>query len=156
MKTRLANLSMAALAVLVSIGFAGCSNKTSDAVLVPVTVLEAQPLVQGKSKLLGLGGRDTAVYVDCRPETDFAAGHIPGAISLPYERVTRDHKMLEKYDILIVYGGDYNDASAKGMSKRLLELEHSDVRTLIGGLRAWKTEGNPIETGAPAAANNGR
>jgi 3-mercaptopyruvate sulfurtransferase SseA len=32
------------------------------------------------------------------------------------------------------------------MSKRLMALGYRDVRTLTGGMRAWKSDGNPIET----------
>jgi phage shock protein E len=123
----------------------GCSNKSSDAVLVPVSTVEAQQLVQGKKRLMGLAGTQNGAWVDCRSEADFRAGHIPGAIHLPYERVSRDHKLLSQYSVLIVYGNDYNDARANAMSKRLIELGH-DARTLTGGMRAWKAEGNPVAT----------
>lgn len=124
----------------------GCAASSSDKVLSPVTAAEAQELVSGRKKLLGIAGTTTGVWVDSRPEADYRAGHIPGAISLPYERVTLDHKMLEKYDVIIVYGADYGDTRANAMSKRLKELGHDDVRTLTGGLRAWKQDGNPVET----------
>lgn len=127
---------------------AGCSNKITDHVLQPVNVSEAQELVQGKRKLMGIAGTQAGVWVDSRPENDFNAGHIPGAINLPYERVTLDHKMLKDYDVVVVYGSDYGDTRADGMSKRLIELGHKDVRTLVGGLRAWKADGNPVESGS--------
>ena len=50
---------------------------------------------------------------------------------------------------MIVYGNDYNDPVADGMSKRLIELGHKDVRTLMGGLRAWKADGYAVESGDP-------
>jgi 3-mercaptopyruvate sulfurtransferase SseA len=123
----------------------GCNGSQSDKFLKPITVVDAQQLVQDRKKLLGLGGTDTGAWVDCRPDAAYIAGHIPGAINLPYERVSIEHKTLEKYDVIIVYGADYNDSSANGMSKRLMELGHGDVRTLIGGMRAWKSDGNPVE-----------
>ena len=97
---------------------------------------------------------EAGAWVDARPEADYRAGHIPGAISMPYERVTLDHKLLNGYDVIVVYGNDYNDTRANGMSKRLIELGHGDVRTLTGGMRAWKAEGNSIETSEGAAAAN--
>ncbi|MCI0365389.1 MAG: rhodanese-like domain-containing protein [Phycisphaerales bacterium] len=122
----------------------GCSSKPSDRDLVLLGPDQATELVAGKRTLLVLGSEE-AVWVDARSESDFRTGHIPGAISLPYERVSADHKQLDDYDILIVYGNDYNDPRSVGMSKRLMELGHKDVRTLQGGFRAWKEEGNPIE-----------
>jgi 3-mercaptopyruvate sulfurtransferase SseA len=123
----------------------GCGNNRTDKDLVFVNTTQAQELVQGKPRLLGLGGVEAGTWVDCRSEADFKAGHIPGAINLPYERVSADHESLKEHDILIIYGDDYNDNRAEGMSKRLMDLGHDDVRTLTGGLRAWKSDGNPIE-----------
>jgi 3-mercaptopyruvate sulfurtransferase SseA len=133
------------LAALASV--TGCTGtSTTDKDLVFVNTIQAQELVQGKKKLLGLAGTQAGTWIDARSEEDFKAGHIPGAVNLPYERVTKDHGLLKQYEILIVYGSDYNDSRADGMSKRLLELGHHDVRTLTGGLRAWKSDGNPLET----------
>lgn len=123
----------------------GCQTSRSDKDLVGIHADEAMQLVQGKKSLPFMVTR-TGTWVDSRSEADFRAGHIPGAINLPYERVNDDHGLLKDYKILIVYGNDYNDNRAEGMSKRLMSLGHGDVRTLIGGLRAWKTEGNPVET----------
>lgn len=125
----------------------GCAGSPSDKVLKPVSVLEAKDLVQERSRLLGLGGKSTGAWVDSRQDAEYIAGHIPGAINMPYERVTLEHKSLDQYSIIIVYGGDYNDSRANGMSKRLMELGHGDVRTLTGGLRAWKADGNEVATG---------
>lgn len=126
----------------------GCSNKASDKSLQFVKVDEAQRLASGERSLIG--GKREAAYVDARTAQDFAAGHIPGAISMPFERVTHESHRLRDYGVLIVYGADYNDARANGMSKRLKELLKSrDIRTLDGGVRAWTSAGNELETSAP-------
>ncbi len=124
----------------------GCTNTTSDRDLVLVNPIEAQELVQGQAKLLGLGGTTAGTYVDPRSERDFRLGHIPGAISLPFQHLTDNKSTLDGYDVLIVYGDDYNDPKANAMSKRLLELGFSDVRTLRGGLRAWTSAGYALDT----------
>ncbi|MEE8153789.1 MAG: rhodanese-like domain-containing protein [Phycisphaerales bacterium] len=123
-----------------------CTTKTSDRDLVLVNPIDAQELVQGQAKLLGLGGTATGTYVDPRSERDFRLGHIPGAISLPFQHLTNNKSKLDDYDVLIVYGDDYNDPKANAMSKRLLELGFSDVRTLRGGLRAWTSAGYALDT----------
>jgi len=123
----------------------GCQSSTSDSNLVGIRVDDAMQLVQGKKSLPFMTTK-TGTWVDSRSEADFRAGHIPGAINLPYEQVNENHGLLKNYKTLIVYGNDYNDNRAEGMSKRLMNLGHSDVLTLIGGLRAWKAEGNPVET----------
>ncbi len=123
-----------------------CTNTTSDRDLVLVNPIDAQELVQGQAKLLGLGGTTVGTYVDPRSERDFRLGHIPGAISLPFQHLADNKSTLDGYDVLIVYGDDYNDPKANAMSKRLLELGFSDVRTLRGGLRAWTLAGFALDT----------
>ena len=127
----------------------GCGeSKISNRDLVLVSPDEAIELLEGKKKLFGLAGSESAAWVDPRTERAFAQGHIPGAISLPFQYVRTRYGKLSDYDTLIVYGDDYNDDLAEGMSKRLLELGISDVRTLRGGLRAWTDAGHELETGA--------
>ncbi len=138
-------LLTALLVVLVVGGLGGCdSGKASDKSLLFVTVDQGQKLAAGERSLLGK--HSAATWVDARTHEDYDAGHIPGAISLPFERVTADHFIVKDKPIVIVYGADFNDARANGMSKRLKELlEGHDIRTLDGGIRAWTAAGNELE-----------
>ena len=129
---------------------AACTNKPSDKSLVFVSVAEGEKLAAGGGGLLG--NSKGGVWVDARTKTDFDAGHIPGAISLPFEKVSTEFYTVKDYSVLIVYGSDYNDVRANGMSKRLKELlDGGDIRTLDGGVRAWTAAGNQLEA-APGAA----
>ena len=101
---------------------------------------------EGKA-LFGLLGSSTGAWVDPRRETVFRAGHIPGAINIPFQNLEPQRHRLEGYGVLVVYGGDYRDPLAEGMSKRLIELGFGNVRTLRGGLRAWTDAGHPVESG---------
>lgn len=127
---------------------AGCTTQqTSDKDLVFISATEAQELAVGRKRFLGLTGADVGTWVDARSPADYRKGHIPGAINLPFERVLTDHHQLKGHPILIVYGADYNDARANGMSKQLIELGYEDVRTLNGGIRAWTNAGNELVEG---------
>ncbi len=110
-------------------------------------VPEALKLSEEHKTLLGLGPRTTAAWVDPRSPAEYDAGHIPGALCMPFQTVTSEHGRLRDYSLVIVYGRDYNDEKANGMSKRLMELGHKDVRTLRGGLRAWVADGRELTTG---------
>ncbi len=129
--------------MLFSLG--GCAgDKTSDKSIAFITLDQAQRLVAGERNLFGAG--KAATWVDARTKTDFDAGHIPGAVSLPFERASADHHLLKDLPILIVYGAEYNDARANGMSKRLRELlPGHDIRTFDGGVRAWTAAGNELD-----------
>jgi rhodanese-related sulfurtransferase len=120
----------------------GCgAPKISDRNLVWVSPTQAQQLNHSEKK--------PTAFVDCRSTSDFLAGHIPGAISLPYSELDDQHaRVLVGYDNLIIYGRDYGDPKAEAMSKSLLELRYHHVKTLSGGLLAWADAGYPVEVDA--------
>ena len=141
------NRLLVALGPLVVVLLVGCSsNKTSDRNLAFVTAPEAETLVQGRRRLLGIAGERTGAWVDPRSEREFREGHIPGAIHLPAEEIRERHRTLGRFDVLVVYGDTFNDPVALGVSKGLIELGH-DARTLRGGLQAWAAAGNSLVTG---------
>jgi rhodanese-related sulfurtransferase len=135
------------LVMLPAMPLIGCSNKTSDRSLVFVRPGDAEQLVQGKRGLLGLGGEVCGAWLDPRSRVDYLEGHIPGAVHLPLEELRSEAAALDQYDLIIVYGDDYNSPVALAASKTLIGLGFKDVRTLRGGLRAWADAGNPIEKG---------
>ncbi len=138
---------MLLLILTVNSSLSGCSNKTSDRDISLISAGDAQAIVQGKSKLLGLGGTTVGVWLDPRSERDFRIGHIPGAINLPFQNVAHDHHILQEYEVIVVYGTNYNDPIANAMSKRLMQLGYKDVKTLRGGIRGWQAAGYDIEEG---------
>ena len=125
----------------------GCNRGTSDRDLTFVDPDDGLELVQGRKALFGLLGSRTGSWVDPRGEAAFRAGHIPGAINVPFQYLGVERHRLEGYSVLVVYGVGFRDPLAEGMSKRLIELGFGNVRTLRGGLRAWTDAGNPVETG---------
>ena len=136
---------LALLLVIFTMMPAACNNnKTSDKDFVYVSADEGQRLAAGERNLLGKV--TAATWVDARSKADYDAGHIPAAISLPFENVTAEYSIIKDKPIVIVYGADYNDARGKGMVKRLWQLlPHHDIRFFDGGVRAWKAAGNQLE-----------
>lgn len=95
---------------------------------------------------LGKGIRDFVV-VDCRSPESFAKGHVPGAINLPYRRMTRETvRDLPAGKTVVAYCTSVScNASTKG-ALRLSQLG-IPVKEMLGGLRGWEAEGYPVETG---------
>jgi rhodanese-related sulfurtransferase len=149
-------LRLIRLIAVLSFMLLGCAtSRTTDSSLQMIDVEQANGLIAGKSGFLGLTGPSTGTWVDPRTEAQFASGHIPGAINLPYASVRADHeRLLKGIPLIIVYGSDYNDPVAIGMSKTLMELGHDDVRTLRGGLREWTAAGYELETSAVSAGDH--
>ncbi len=126
---------------------AACQKKISDRNLVLVNPDEGRRLATRTEGLLGIAPWKGA-WVDPRSARDYQDGHIPGAISLPFQDVSEGYRSLEAYNVVIVYGNHFEDVRADAMSKRLMELGLKDVRTLRGGLQAWVAAGQPIVAGA--------
>lgn len=136
--------------IIVPLTFCGCRTRTSDRDLAFVNPAEGTQVVNSTGRGMNLfGSARGANWVDCRPSADFQTSRIPGAINVPYQRLTEQREALDRYVTIIVYGSDYNDPRAIGMSKRLLEWGY-DARTLRGGMRAWIDAGRATESGPVA------
>ncbi|MCH2145440.1 MAG: rhodanese-like domain-containing protein [Phycisphaerales bacterium] len=140
------------LALLLSLT-AGCSNKTSDRDLQWVTAYQGIELLAKPTGAFGSRGDRVNIWMDPRTPTEYAEGHIPGSISLPFPMIEQDHQsLLRNAGTIIIYDTNWNDVIAVSASKRLMELGYSDIYTLRGGLEAWKADGNAVDTGAPKEA----
>ena len=80
--------------------------------------------------------------VDIRPEREYRAGHIPGAVNLPFSRFARE---IDRYDWAeeIVVACPIGESSRQ--AARLLAAyedvdEDATVANLTGGYRAWDGE----------------
>lgn len=133
---------------LVAIAGAGCQNTTSDRDLVYRTPTEAIGLASSNTGVLGAGGLPKVLWLDPRTPKEFEEGHIPQAVNIPFPEIERTHEVSCKgFEMFIVYDTDYDDVMAKASAKRLIELGYRKVYCIVGGLKAWKADGNPVATG---------
>lgn len=85
------------------------------------------------------------VLVDVREESEFAAGHVVGAVHISKGVIERDieTKVPDKDTKLILYcGGGYRSALA---ADNLKKMGYSNPISLDGGWRALKDSGLPLE-----------
>lgn len=85
------------------------------------------------------------VLLDVRSPALFAAGHIPGAISLPHGKIVRS-KMQQWPDetLFVTYcAGPHCNGAARG-ALRLAELGRP-VKIMAGGITGWIDEGFELE-----------
>jgi rhodanese-related sulfurtransferase len=135
-------------AVFLSSIAAGCQTSTSDKDLVYRKPGEAVSLA---AETRGAFRKEPVkvLWIDPRTPAEFAKGHLPQAVNLPFPEIEKQHEVACKgFDAYIVYDTDYDDVMAKAAAKRLIELGYRNVYCILGGLKAWQADGNPVVTGA--------
>jgi rhodanese-related sulfurtransferase/DNA-binding transcriptional ArsR family regulator len=103
------------------------------------------------------GGRDLLIdrdavsdasyfVLDVRPHAEFAAGHLPGATSIPVEALEDGLSRLPRQRRIVVYcRGEYCHSADEAVV--LLRSEGFDAVRLEGGWPEWLDEGKPTEVG---------
>jgi rhodanese-related sulfurtransferase len=85
------------------------------------------------------------VLVDVREESEFAAGHVPGAVHIGKGVIERDieAKVPDPATPLVLYcGGGFRSALA---ADALQKMGYTNVISMDGGWRAWTEKGLPVE-----------
>jgi rhodanese-related sulfurtransferase len=103
--------------------------------------LEAITAEQLRSRL----SQGNTVLVDVRPETEYRAGHIRGAVSIPVAELERRLKQLPKRKAIVAYcRGPYCVFADEAV--RLLQARGYRAQRLDVGYPEWKMLGLPIES----------
>ncbi len=92
-----------------------------------------------------------ALVLDAREPSEYAAGHIPGAVNLPYDQVAGDLQKLEQLDTagrpIVVYCGGGNCEMSLSLAWDLVTAGQTRVAVYKGGYPDWTDAGFPSETG---------
>ena len=88
----------------------------------------------------------TAVFVDVRGPSSYAAAHIPGAISMPLDELEERLGELDPQAWIITYCTCPNEESSGRAARLLLDRGFVHVTPLLGGLGAWQDAGYPISS----------
>jgi rhodanese-related sulfurtransferase/DNA-binding transcriptional ArsR family regulator len=88
----------------------------------------------------------TAFLLDARPESEFRAGHIPGAVSIPVgELEARLHVLPVDQEIVAYSRGPYCGFSDQAVA--VLSANGYQARRFALGLPDWRAAGLPVEGG---------
>lgn len=85
--------------------------------------------------------------IDVREESEWAAGHLPGAVHLGKGIIERDieTKVPDPNAELVLYcGGGFRSALA---ADNLQKMGYTNVISMDGGFRVWKEQGLPVVQG---------
>jgi rhodanese-related sulfurtransferase len=83
------------------------------------------------------------VVIDVRTSEEYAAGHIPGALNIPFDQVAQRISEVEAPHGVALYCM-VGPRARKGESA-LLAAGYTSVLHLDGGLAAWQAAGFPVE-----------
>jgi rhodanese-related sulfurtransferase/predicted transcriptional regulator len=109
---------------------------SSDDGLQPVTHKELTALLKGGE----------AVVIDVRPQQEYEAGHIAGAINVPLETLSRRLSEFPRSAEIVAYcRGPYCMLAVEAV-KRLRKRGYR-ARRMEDGFPEWKAEGRPVEAG---------
>jgi protein-disulfide isomerase/uncharacterized membrane protein/rhodanese-related sulfurtransferase len=129
-------------------GFLGGLQTTGGAACSEADAAKKQPTLIDTHELRQLlTGNTSPLFVDVRPAGDYAAGQIPGAISLPADEIDRRWSTLPKDRTIILYesGRSSGDICAAGRAVGRALLEHgfpfSQVKVYQEGLAGFAESG---------------
>lgn len=99
-----------------------------------------------RDELLKLVKKGEAMVIDVRPEAEFAAGHIPGALNIPIDDLPKRLKTLPKDQEIVAYcRGPYCMFALDAVTA--LRKKGYRARRLEEGFPEWKAERLPVEQG---------
>jgi rhodanese-related sulfurtransferase/DNA-binding transcriptional ArsR family regulator len=110
---------------------------------------DAEPVAM--DELLKLARSRKVVIMDTRPASEYAAGHIAGAISVPVDDLHRRLKELTKGKEYVAYcRGPYCVYADRAVE--ILRAHGRRARRLFDGFPEWRSAGLPVATGAAPGA----
>jgi 3-mercaptopyruvate sulfurtransferase SseA len=112
------------------------------------------------SQMIEDAGDNPLLIVDVRSPEQFAAGHIPGAVNIPFTELTADNPLLGGVEgrsmlptfgkagtnPIVVYSFSWTDALSHGAAKKLMRLGYAKERVFDfrGGLDFWQKSGGQV------------
>lgn len=117
------------------------SNKARSSGVAIIELAEAKAIADAQSR----------VILDARPAADYEAGHLPGAFTLPQTDIDTFFGPLMPllaFDApVMTYCSSKDCDEALLLTEQLRERGVTSVVLFVGGFKAWKDAGYPIEGG---------
>ena len=123
---------------LLSLLLAGCDTapRTSDKDLNHLAYRDVKEMLADSTE------KRPVVLVDLRNADQFAKGHIPGALNIPYSELRAGDERLEKAHKIIIYAESYRGQYPDVAAKKLMSLGYKESYSFAGGWNEWlKGEG---------------
>jgi rhodanese-related sulfurtransferase/DNA-binding transcriptional ArsR family regulator len=99
-----------------------------------------------RAELVERAGRGEVVILDVRPTEEFAAGHIPGALSVPLDQLDAALSRLPKRARIVAYcRGPYCVLAPQAVQR--LRVNGFNALRLVDGMPEWRLAGLPVAIG---------
>ena len=83
------------------------------------------------------------LLLDVRTPEEFAAGHIPGAVNIPYDQVAAHLSAIPKDDEVVLY---CHSGRRAGLAAEVLATKgYTKLAHLQGDMQGWQSAGRPVE-----------
>jgi len=135
-----------AIAFALLLAFAAApSAQTPSTPAAPSTDTVPRKSISDLKQLMATG---EVTIVDVRPPWSYRAGHIPGAILLQLNEVSKSLDMLKAAKKpIITYCACSKEHSAAVVAETLRKAGIEEVYALLGGWSSWLSEKNPVVEG---------
>ena len=116
--------------------------------LVSVAALAAEPALSPISQESLLErqqkGDETLYVLDVRSPEEYASGHVPGAVNIPYDQVASRIAEVPKDKDVVLY---CRSGRRAGIAAEVLAGQgYERLQHLEGDIVAWTDKGRPVET----------
>ena len=100
-----------------------------------------------RQQLLDLVNRRAAVVFEALSEAHWAAGHIPGAVAMPLDRIVEvaATKAPDKDATVVVYCASITCKNSDIAATKLATMGYRSVAVYAGGKADWKDAGLELE-----------
>ncbi|WP_417661879.1 rhodanese-like domain-containing protein [Pseudomonas sp.] len=112
-------------------------------VLLLVTELQKGGKSLSSRELTALLNSEQGVALDVRSQKDFSAGHIVGALHIPYDKIATRMAELEKHKAKTIVVIDAAGQHA-GTAARDLQKAGFTAAKLSGGMSTWRGDNLPV------------
>ncbi len=128
MKRRIVGFLLATLASVVALA--------AEPALVPIS---QEALLERQQK-----GDETLYVLDVRSPEEYASGHVPGAINIPYDQIASRMAEVPKDQDVVLY---CKSGRRAGIAAEVLAGQgYERLQHLEGDIVAWVEKGRPLET----------
>ena len=112
----------------------------------PAAASASLPLISPQALLERQARGDASLFVlDVRTPKEYAAGHVPGAVNVPYDQVASHLAEIPKDKDVVLY---CQSGRRAGLAAEVLEAGgYTKLGHLQGDMQAWLKDGRPVESG---------